>query len=54
MNLLKKLILMSKKFIFLGIREFFDLFSVNLVPLEKFDLPPNLGDLFSITTVFFD
>ena len=25
-----------------------------LVPLEKFGFPPNLGDLFSITTVFFD
>ena len=28
--------------------------SADLAPLEKFGLPPNLEDLFSITTVFFD
>ena len=40
--------------VFFGINVLCDLLSTGLAPLEKFVLPPNLGDLFSITTVFFD
>ena len=43
------------KFVFFGIKLLCDLFSIDLAPpLEKFDFPRYLGDLFSITTVFFD
>ena len=43
-----------EKFVFFWINVFCDLFSAGLAPLEEFALDPNLGDLFSITTVFFD
>ena len=41
-----------EKFVFFGVKVFCNLFSVDLAPLEKFGLPPNLEVLFSITTVF--
>jgi len=43
-----------EKLVFFGIKILCVLFSLDLAPLAKFGLPPNLDDFFSINTVFFD